>query len=37
MIESMKKFYVVNIKGFDIDNMTAVTLLFEGSDELVNF
>ena len=29
-VEKAKKFYVLNIKGFDADKMTACTLLFEG-------
>jgi alkyldihydroxyacetonephosphate synthase len=29
-IEKAKKFYVLNIKGFEADKMTACTLLFEG-------
>lgn len=29
-VEKAKKFYVLNIKGFEADKMTACTLLFEG-------
>lgn len=30
MIEQLKKFYVLNVKGFNQDNLVACTLLFEG-------
>lgn len=33
--EKLKKFYVLNVKGFDQDNLVACTLLFEGpKDEM---
>jgi len=35
MVEKIKKFYVLNVKGFDQDNLVACTLLFEGpKDEM---
>ena len=37
LIEKFKKFYVLKIKGFDENKMTAMTLLFEGSNEIVKF
>ena len=36
VIDYAKKFYVTTIKGFQVDRMTAVTLLFEGSREEVD-
>lgn len=32
-IEKVKKFYVLNVKGFDAEKMSACTLLFEGNEE----
>ena len=33
--KKLKKFYVLNVKGFDQDNLVACTLLFEGpKDEM---
>lgn len=29
-IEAIKKFFVINVKGYDADNLCACTLLFEG-------
>lgn len=29
-LEKVKKFYVINVKGFNEDKMAACTLLFEG-------
>lgn len=31
IIDEIKKFYVISIKGYDVDKLTACTLLFEGS------
>ncbi len=31
IIDAIKKYYVLNIKGFDQDKMVALTLAFEGS------
>ena len=36
IIDYAKKFYVTKIKGFEVDRMTAVTLLFEGTREEVD-
>jgi alkyldihydroxyacetonephosphate synthase len=36
LLDYAKKFYVTTIKGFEVDKMTAVTLLFEGSREEVD-
>lgn len=30
VVENIKKFYVLNVKGYDQDNLVACTLLFEG-------
>lgn len=32
-VERAKKFFVLNIKGYDADKLTACTLLFEGAKE----
>ena len=32
-VEAAKKFYVLKVKGFDADEMTAVTMLFEGDED----
>lgn len=35
VVESLKKFYVVNVKGYNADNLVACTMLFEGpKDEM---
>lgn len=31
-VEAAKKFYVINVKGFDPNEMAAVTMLFEGDE-----
>jgi alkyldihydroxyacetonephosphate synthase len=36
LLDYAKKFYVTTLKGFEVDRMTAVTLLFEGSREEVD-
>jgi len=35
IINQIKKFYVLNIKGFRPDRMCAATALFEGSKDLM--
>lgn len=35
-LDGFKKFYVTKIKGFDIDNMVVMTLLFEGEKKEVD-
>ncbi len=30
-IDEIKKFYLLNIKGFNVDKMCAVTMAFEGN------
>lgn len=32
-VEAAKKFYVINVKGFDPNEMAAVTMLFEGDED----
>lgn len=32
-VEKAKKFYVVNIKGYDPKELVVVTLLFEGDEQ----
>jgi alkyldihydroxyacetonephosphate synthase len=34
-IDSIKKFYVLKIKGFDEHKMSALTLAFEGNEQEV--
>lgn len=36
LLDYAKKFYVTTVKGFEVDRMTAITLLFEGSREEVD-
>ena len=36
IIDAIKKYYVLNIKGFNPDRMAAVTLAFEGTKEEVS-
>lgn len=36
VVDAIKKFYVLKIKGFDPDKMTAATLVFEGTAEEVD-
>ena len=36
ILDYAKKFYVTTIKGFEVDRMTAATLLFEGTREEVD-
>lgn len=33
MIEKLKKYYVLNVKGYNQDNLVACTLLFEGNKD----
>jgi alkyldihydroxyacetonephosphate synthase len=33
LVDSLKRFYVTKIKGFDVDSMCVMTLLFEGDEE----
>jgi alkyldihydroxyacetonephosphate synthase len=35
IIDSIKKWYITKYKGFDVNKMTAVTLVFEGTKEEV--
>jgi len=35
-IDAAKKFYVLNVKGFKAEKMTACTLLLEGDKESMN-
>lgn len=37
IVDAIKKYYVVNIKGFDQNKLAALTLLFEGSADEVKF
>lgn len=32
-VESAKKFFVVNVKGFDPTKMVACTMVFEGDED----
>ena len=36
ILDKIKKYYVLNIKGFDQDKMVACTINFEGAKELVD-
>ena len=36
VIEAIKRYYVLNIKGYEPTKMTAVTLGFEGTEEEVS-
>lgn len=36
ILDKIKKFYVVNVKGYDPQNMVVVTLMFEGSKKKVD-
>lgn len=36
IIDAIKKYFVLNIKGYNPDKMTACTLAFEGTEEEVN-
>lgn len=33
IIDAIKKFYVLNVRGFNQDKMCAVTLLYEGTKQ----
>ncbi len=33
IIDAIKKYYVLNVKGFNQKKLSALTLLFEGTDE----
>jgi alkyldihydroxyacetonephosphate synthase len=33
LVDSLKRFYVTKMKGFDVDSMCVMTLLFEGDEE----
>lgn len=35
IVDAIKKFYVLKIKGFEVESMCACTLVFEGTKELV--
>ena len=35
-IEAAKKFFVVNVKGYDPEKLAACTMLFEGDENWVN-
>jgi alkyldihydroxyacetonephosphate synthase len=37
LIEAAKKFFVVNVKGFDPNNMVACTMMFEGDAEWCDY
>jgi alkyldihydroxyacetonephosphate synthase len=34
-INAIKKWFIINVKGFDPDRMAAATLVFEGSEKEV--
>ena len=36
IIDKIKKYYVLNIKGFDQDQMCALTLVFEGRENEIS-
>ena len=36
LMDAIKKFYVMKIKGFDQDKMVALTLLYEGTTDMVS-
>eukprot|EP00347_Sterkiella_histriomuscorum_P018793 403344151 len=36
-LSAAKKFYIINVKGFDVNKMCAATLVFEGVEEEVLF
>ena len=36
IIDKIKKYYVINIKGFEVDKMCACTIAFEGTQEEVS-
>jgi alkyldihydroxyacetonephosphate synthase len=35
MVAKLKKYYVLNVKGFEVDKMCACTLAFEGTADQV--